>query len=166
MLTALLAAGAVLCAIEALVSNRLLASAIWLAGVSALSAILFYLLGAREVAVVELSVGVGLVTVLFVFAINIAGDEPSRSRSILLKTIAWLIALAAVALLGWVAFPGPAVRSPLLEVSFQTILWNQRGMDVLLQIVLIFAGALGVLGLLGPTQSEHLHPQPAKEKTS
>jgi multisubunit Na+/H+ antiporter MnhB subunit len=147
-----------------LVSDRLLTSAIWLAGLSALSAILFYLLGAREIAVVELSVGVGLVTVLFVFAINIAGDEPTLSRPVFVRTLAWLCALAAAALLGWVAFPGPAAHSPLLEPTFHTVLWDQRGMDVLLQIVLIFSGALGVLGLLGSTHSSPSHP-PAKEKT-
>jgi len=164
MLTALLAAGAVLCAIEALRSERLLASAIWLAGVSALSAILFYLLGAREVAVVELSVGVGLVTVLFVFAINIAGDEPSRLQPALMQTLIWLASLTAAALLGWMAFPGPAVRSPVLEPSFQAILWDQRGLDVILQIVLIFSGALGVLGLLVPTASTPAHmPLPKEE---
>jgi uncharacterized MnhB-related membrane protein len=163
MLTALLAAGAILCAIQALRSDRLLASAIWLAGVSALSAILFYLLGAREVAVVELSVGVGLVTVLFVFAINIAGDVPSIRRPALYRAIAWLVALAAIALLGWLAFPGPAVHSPLLEPDFQTILWEQRGLDVILQIVLIFSGALGVLGLLGTMDTVPAHQHPAKK---
>jgi uncharacterized MnhB-related membrane protein len=164
MLTALLAAGAVLCALQALLSDRLLASAIWLAGVSALSAILFYLLGAREVAVVELSVGVGLVTVLFVFAINIAGDEMTRSRPMLLRLLAWLLALTAVALLGWVALPGPAVRSPLLEATFQTLVWDQRGLDVLLQTVLIFSGALGVLGLLGASRSGTAQTDTVKEK--
>jgi uncharacterized MnhB-related membrane protein len=163
MLTALLSAGAFLCAIQALRSDRLLASAIWLAGVSALTAILFYLLGAREVAVVELSVGVGLVTVLFVFAINISGDVPSPVRPLLFRALAWLTAMAAVALLGWAAFPGPAVRSPLLEPSFQAILWDQRGMDVLLQIVLIFSGALGVLGLLGSTDTGAAHSVPSKK---
>jgi uncharacterized MnhB-related membrane protein len=153
MLTALLAAGAVLCAIQALRSDRMLASAIWLAGLSALSAVMFYLLGAREVAVVELSVGVGLVTVLFVFAINITGDTPSVPRAALYRALAWLTAMAAVALLGWAAFPGPAVHAALLEPSFQTILWDQRGLDVLLQIVLIFSGALGVLGLLGSSEA-------------
>jgi len=53
----------------------LIASALWLAGVSALVSIMCYLLGAYAVAVIELSVGAGLVTVLFVFAISIAGEE-------------------------------------------------------------------------------------------
>jgi len=34
------------------------------------------------------------------------------------------------------------------EPGFAAILWNDRLLDVALQVVLIFAGVLGVLGLL------------------
>jgi uncharacterized MnhB-related membrane protein len=70
--------GLLVCAVQAVRVQRLLNSALWLAGASALVALLIYMLGAPEVAVIELSVGAGLVTVLFVFAINIAGEECSR----------------------------------------------------------------------------------------
>ena len=63
-------------AILSIRSKRLITSALWLAGVSALLSVVFYLFGAHLVAVVELSVGAGLVTVLFAFAISVAGDEP------------------------------------------------------------------------------------------
>ena len=52
------------CAYRALISKHLLPSALYLACVSALVSITLYLLGAYEVAVIELSVGAGLVTVL------------------------------------------------------------------------------------------------------
>ena len=52
------------------------------ADVSASLAALLYALGAHEVAVIELSVGAGLVTVLFVFAINIAGEEPIEIKAL------------------------------------------------------------------------------------
>ena len=81
MLYALLVAGAVVCAFQALRASHLLPSAIWLAGVSALTAITLYTMGAHEIAVIELSVGAGLVTVLFVFAISIAGDDAMDARS-------------------------------------------------------------------------------------
>src|SRR5512135_3843744 len=70
-------------AVAAIRARRLLTSAIWLAGVSALVSIVLYLYGAHEVAVIELSVGAGLVTVLFVFAISIAGDDPIDRRPVL-----------------------------------------------------------------------------------
>ncbi len=76
MFDLLIVAATLVCALQAVRSRRLLMSALWLAGASALVALMMYLLGAPEVAVIELSVGAGLVTVLFVFAINIAGEEP------------------------------------------------------------------------------------------
>ncbi len=75
MLYALVGVGALGCAVAAVTSKRMLISAIWLALASALVALDMYLLGAPFIAVIELSVGAGLVTVLFVFAINLTGDE-------------------------------------------------------------------------------------------
>lgn len=149
MLYICLVAGAIVCAFQAVRARRLLAAALWLAGVSALIAILLYMLGAREVAVIELSVGAGLVTVLFVFAINVAGEEAMDARAVLPRPIAWTLVIASSALLGEMILPSigfGGVRAA--ESSFASVLWQDRGLDVLVQIVLIFAGVLGVLGLL------------------
>jgi uncharacterized MnhB-related membrane protein len=145
----LIAAGLLVCAIQAVRAHRLLPSALWLAGASALVSLLMFLLGAPEVAVIELSVGAGLVTVLFVFAINIAGEEPLTQKPLLPQWLAWVFVLIAVLLMGWlilpmlnVVLPGPSYT------EFTSALWENRSLDVLLQIVLIFAGVLSVLGLL------------------
>jgi len=37
--------------------------------------------------------------------------------------------------------------------AFAEMLWQQRGLDVLVQIVLIFAGVLGLLGLLAEVEA-------------
>ena len=92
-------------AIQAIRAQRLLHSAIWLAGVSALLAILFYQLGAHQVAVIELSVGAGLVTVLFVFAIGMAGEDQIKLRPLIPRPLVWGLVIAAMFLLGWLAFP-------------------------------------------------------------
>jgi uncharacterized MnhB-related membrane protein len=143
-----LVAGAVLCAIQALRATRLLSSALWLAGVSALVAIAMYEMGAKQVAVVELSVGAGLVTVLFVFAISIAGDDAMADQSV----VPWSLAVGLLALfviiLGAMVLPLDEVDSSIQEPSFATMLWDHRALDVLVQIVLIFTGVLAVLGLL------------------
>ena len=47
------------------------------------------LLGAPEIAVIELSVGAGLVTVLFVFAINLTGEENLDAKRMMPKPLAW-----------------------------------------------------------------------------
>ncbi len=104
ILNVLLGIATLICAIQAIRSNRLLISAIWLAGASALTALIMYLLGAHQVAVIELSVGAGLVTVLFVFAINISGEEVFKPARLVPKPMAWVVALLATALLIWFTY--------------------------------------------------------------
>ncbi len=56
----------------------------------------------------------------------------------------------------------PGLRTPagpVPEAPFATVLWEQRALDVLLQVVLIIGGVLGVLGLLAEGR-----PQARKEK--
>lgn len=150
MFDLLIVAAMLVCAWQAVRGTRLLISALWLAGASALAAVTMYRLGAPEVAVIELSVGAGLVTVLFVFAINIAGEEPPVALRSLVPwplaalAVLWPVGLAAVMVL-------PALRTAPVFVraeSFATVLWEQRGLDAVLQVVLIVGGVLAVLGLL------------------
>jgi uncharacterized MnhB-related membrane protein len=158
----LIVIGILVCAVQAIKAQRLLVSALWLAGTSALTALLLYLLGAYRVAVIELSVGAGLVTVLFVFAINIAGEEAVDLRSILPRPLAWTLVAASVLFLAVLVFPALNIEpaAPLGDF-FTAIFWEDRQLDVILQIVLIFAGVLGVLGLLSEGK-----PAAPKEKDS
>lgn len=149
----LIVAGFLVCAVQAIHAKRLLLSALWLAGTSALVALEMNLLGAPEVAAIELSVGAGLVTVLFVFAINIAGEEEvaqlARQLPIVPRPLAWTLVLASVLLLGWMNLDVLGIHVEIQQtMEFKAVLWENRVLDVLLQMVLIFAGVLGVLGLL------------------
>lgn len=150
MLYILIAIGTLICAIQAIRTFRLLVSALWLAGTSALVALMLFLMGAPEVAVIELSVGAGLVTVLFVFAINLTGHEKLGFSFVIPRAISFGLIALAVILLGYFILPHlqPAVPA-LAGLDFRTTLWQSRTLDVFLQIVLIFAGVLGVLGFLG-----------------
>ena len=149
MIELLTVAVTLVCAVQAIRAERLLVSAIWLAGTSAAVSLLMYSLGAAEIAVIELSVGAGLVTVLFVFAINIAGDEPIPVRSRVPRPLAWVVTLGSLGLLGWLTLPSLGVSLPGAGTDrFATALWEHRSADVLLQVALIFAGVLGVIGLL------------------
>lgn len=152
MLQAVLVVAAIVCAIQAIRSGRLLVSALWLAGVSALVATLFYAMGAFEVAVIELSVGAGLVTVLFVFAIGVAGDELATARSPLPWSLAVVLVGLTMVVLIWLlrGVPGQATAgaTPAGVASFAASLWMDRALDAIVQIVLIFTGVVGVLGLL------------------
>jgi uncharacterized MnhB-related membrane protein len=153
MLYILLVLMMIVCAIQAIRTKQLLTSALWLAGVSALIALTLYSLGAAQVAVIELSVGAGLVTVLFVFAINIASDEDSDKKSVLPAWLTWALAGLAVLVLAWLALPLESLGVPVPELSFTSVLWEQRGLDVMVQIVLIFAAVLGLLNILSEIET-------------
>ncbi len=169
MLELVLAAGAVLCAILAISAPRLILSAIWLAGASACVAILLYSFGAFQVAVIELSVGAGLVTVLCVFAISMAGEEAMAARTLVPRPLAAGLVLISVLLLAWMNLPLAGILSPQQpSTSFTAVLWQQRGLDVLVQVALIFSGVLGALGLLAervrvPGPAAEPAPQPQSE---
>lgn len=154
-------AGLLICAVQAVRAQRLLLSALWLAGASALAALMLYLLGAPEVAVIELSVGAGLVTILFVFAINIAGEESLPIQTIVPKPLAWLLMVTSILLLIWMNLDlvGFQINIPEPHIAqFNQVLWGDRLLDVLLQMVIIFCGVLGVLGLLS-----EIHPKAIEE---
>ncbi len=161
VLQILIVAAALICAFQALRARRLLVSALWLAGCSALVALMIYMLGAPEVAVVELSVGAGLVTILFVFAINIAGEETLPERSPIPRPLAWGMIVVSVLLLAWFILPRilPVLPAP-AAVAFSQVAWEQRGLDMLLQVALIFTGVLGVVGLLVDHKSSHASGHP------
>jgi NADH:ubiquinone oxidoreductase subunit 6 (subunit J) len=157
MLDILIGAGCLICAYLAVREKHLLISALWLALTSALVAWMMYRLGALEVAVVELSVGAGLVTVLFVFAINIAGDETVVKLPVIPRPLAWGVIVVGVALLGWMILPALQIDKFAATMSFPSgsiddfrrMVWQERSLDTLLQVVLIFSGVMAVLGLLG-----------------
>lgn len=147
MLNGVIVLVAIICAAQAIRSQRLLNSAIWLATASALTALLIYLLGVPQLAVIELSVGAGLVTVLFVLAISISGEEAFSAPTLVPKPLALAVVFIAAALLAWSILPLPPI-SIFSASSFTNVFWHERGLDVLAQIVLIFAGVLGVLNLV------------------
>jgi NADH:ubiquinone oxidoreductase subunit 6 (subunit J) len=158
MVAVLLAVAAYVFAIQAIRAQRLIVSALWLAGVSALLAVLFYLMGAYAVAAIELSVGAGLVTVLFVFAINVAGEEMMGMSGIVPRLLVAVLLIGAVLLLGWLALPQSPIQAPPSEPSLPAFVWGLRGLDVLVQIVLIFSGVLGLLGLLAEAKAPLRQP--------
>jgi len=144
----LLSLGAAFCAYRAMISHHLLPSALYLACVSALATVMLYMLGAHEVAVIELSVGAGLVTVLLVYALSVIGEDTFDPASIIPKPFAFLLVAAIALLVGWMAYPlvtQPAVNG---KVLLADVLWKQRALDVWVQVALIFSGVMGVLGLL------------------
>lgn len=142
----LLVVGTLICAVLAVQARRLLTAALWLVGVSVLTAILLYMLDAYVMAVIELSLSAGLVTILMVFAITMVGaDSPDQPVS---RPLNWLLIAAMLLLVIGLTLPLLPLQPTIPETAFATIFWQLRQSDVFTQIAMIFAGVLGLLGLL------------------
>src|SRR5581483_4823589 len=142
MIDGLISVAGIVCAVQALRAARLLAAAVWLAGASAFTALWLYRLGTTQLAVIELAVGAGLVTVLFVFAISISGEEAFAGHSRVPKPLALGLVAVALALLALQFASGSgaarAAAPSAAGVSISNVFWNDRALDTLVQIVLIF----------------------------
>lgn len=159
MLYAIILTSAVFCAFLTIRARQLIVSALWLAGTSALTSICLYALGAKMAAMIELSVGAGLVTVLFVFAISIAGDDALKADAFISGRLVAALVIAFALLLAWMVLPldDTSRLTPALagETTFSEVVWGDRALDTLLQLVLIFVGVLCLLGLLTDEKPPH-----------
>ena len=144
--------------IQAIRAKQLISSVLWLAGVSALLSIIIYRLGAYQAAVIELSVGAGLVTVLFVFAISIAGDETQTYPRLIPLGVAAILAFIVIVVLAWFILAVELEPTTATEPQLGVLLYQQRGLDLVVQLVLIFAGTLGLLGLLAEASAPLQYP--------
>ena len=152
--------GAVFCAYRAIVAKRILSATIYLACISALTSTVIYLLGAAQVAVMELSVGAGLVTVLLVYALSVVGDDAIDPTSVIPKPLAFVLVGLTAVMFGWMAYPALPAYFEHGSMTLAVSLWQSRVLDVWIQIALIFSGVMGVLGLLSektPGKSEEIY---------
>ena len=111
--------------------------------------------------------GAGLVTVLFVLAISVAGEDPIELKSMIRKPIAWALVLIPIGLLALMILPSIVVAPTTGEPPFAEVMWQQRGLDALVQSGLIFAAVVGLLGLLSDakvrvTRTRTVHAQTVK----
>jgi len=155
MIDLILVVALIYCAFQVMNSAKLLNVTIWLAFTSAFVAMLIFRLGAPHVAVIELSVGAGLVTVLFVFAFSIVGEATFDESTLIPRPLVWLLIMVTAFVIGWYVFPLPETQEFLIKIPFGRMLWEHRGLDVIAQIVLIFSGVMGLIGLLSePKQTK------------
>jgi uncharacterized MnhB-related membrane protein len=149
---------AIFFAYRAMVAKRILTATLYLAGVSACVSAVLYLLGAHEVAVIELSVGAGLVTVLLVYALSVVGEDALDPSSVVSKPLAYVFAVGVGVALIWLLYPLSGKGLSFAISKLATVLWEQRVLDVWIQIALIFSGVMGILGLLSETKGTKSEP--------
>lgn len=134
-------------------SRHLVTLSIALACMSALSSTLLYLGGAGTVAVIELSVGAGLVAVLFAFANGLLSERDDNFGFALPNLLAILLAGAVFGILltnlvDW-QIAEPIVGD--LKIHF----WEERGADIVALMALIFTAVLGVFAVIAERGKAH-----------
>ena len=150
-----------LAAVWSVMGRSLLKATIGLAVTSAILSIIIFRLGSPLAAVFELSVCTGLITVVFVSTISLTKPlthkdiiEMSKKRNrrfIYLPVILGLVAFALIR----AGIPKGLIMSTGETVGNVTeVLWNMRQLDMFGQIILIIAGALGVVVLFAETKSD------------
>ena len=132
------------------VQTTILRAAIGLAGVSVLLTILMFQMAAPIAGAFELSVCAGLVTAVFVSAISltrqVSAEEAEQLRRLRARRLRPAIAVAAaVAALLW---PWSDVRDVApapggAGVAVRDLLWGERRLDLLGQLVIVFVGVYG-----------------------
>ena len=150
----ILLAAMTLAAIWTVMGRSLLKATIGLAVTSAILSIIIFRLGSPLAAVFELSVCTGLITVVFVSTISLTKPlthkeivELSKTRMRRFIYLPIILILAAFALIK-IGMPKALVMSTGEDLSNVTeVLWNMRQLDMFGQVILIIAGALGVVVL-------------------
>ena len=135
-------------------TTRLMQSALALAALSVLISIILFLFGAPWAALFELSLCVGLVTVILAVAVNLTKPdspepetEPENARR--LRILPLVLIFMGVLLLIVLIVTGfslaPISVSNISAESFRDVFWGSRQADILAQIILILVGAVTVV---------------------
>ncbi len=144
-------------ALWAVLAPTLLRGAIALALTSALVTILMFQMDAPLAGVFELSVCAGLITVVFVSTISLtrprgeaqAQERAEQRRRAFLPLVGVAFGLGALLWAGGYVLEAGAVAAPpsgaAAALGVREALWNVRRLDLLGQLIVIFAGVFGVV---------------------
>ena len=150
----ILIAGLVMAAVWTVMTTRLLRSVIGLAVTSVILTIIMFKLDSPLAAVFELSVCAGLISAIFISCIGLTQRLTEEQLAVrrkerlpkfwLLPIILVLVGVALYQLHIPIDFHLQAAPT---ENDVRNIIWNLRHLDLLGQIVILLAGAFGVVAL-------------------
>jgi len=142
-----------LAALWTVMGRSLLKATIGLAVTSAIITILMFRLDSPMAAVFELSVCTGLMTVIFVSTISLT--KPLTHKEVVALSKArmkrfWYLPLILILLgagLSLIKLPNYFAETVISGIpqDMRQVLWNSRQLDIFGQIIIIIAGALGVV---------------------
>jgi len=143
--------GLVISGLWTVMTVRLIRAIVGLAVTSAILSVLIYRLGAPFAAVFELSVCAGLIPVIFIITVNFTERitkerlrERRKERFVKFWYLPVVIGISCLLLIKYLKIPQFSLPAPAQEQDVRNVLWNMRHLDLLGQIVVLLAGALGV----------------------
>lgn len=145
MIPELFAAGLIVSACLVIFLDEPVYSVAALALVFVLTALLYALSGAIFASVFQFAVGVGTLAILFLSG-EMLSEKPQNKTS--LSKALPVAFLGALLSLPSIIFSFSESNSALPTVSFADALWNLRGVDVILQGLVIMTVALGIVIVL------------------
>jgi NADH:ubiquinone oxidoreductase subunit 6 (subunit J) len=133
--------GLLVSAVLALFIEEVIYSVAALAGTFLFTALIYALSGALFAGIFQFSVGVGTLAVLFLSG-EMLGDKPLKKISSV--RVAALVAGGILLSLPAMFLSVSGASGANSNVDFGEALWNQRGLDVVLQALVILTVALGI----------------------
>jgi NADH:ubiquinone oxidoreductase subunit 6 (subunit J) len=141
MILEIISIGLIVSACLALFLDEMIYSVAALSGTFIFTAILYILNGSVFAAIFQFVVGIGTLAILFLSG-EMLGDKPlkkaSPQKSFALIGVGVVLSLPAI-FLSVSGSPGTTT-----DASFGDALWNLRGMDVVLQALVILTIAIGI----------------------
>jgi NADH:ubiquinone oxidoreductase subunit 6 (subunit J) len=141
MIFEILAVGLIISAVLALFLDEVVYSVAALSGTFLFTALIYYLNGATYAAIFQFVVGIGTLAILFLSG-EMLGDKSTKKASPA-KT-GGLIGAGVVLSLPAIFLSVSGQTTAGATVDIGEALWNLRGVDVLLQAIVIFTIALGI----------------------
>jgi NADH-quinone oxidoreductase subunit J len=150
----ILGASLVLAAVWTVMTARLLRSVIGLALTSVILTIIMFKLNSPLAAVFELSVCAGLISAIFISCISLTQrltDEQAAEKQKVRFSKFWLLpvilVLTGVAMYQFHLPLDFHLQAAPNQMDVRNIIWNMRHLDLIGQIVILLAGAFGVVAL-------------------
>ncbi len=149
----LLLIGLTVAALGAVMKRETVKAAIALALSSIILAILLYRLLSPLAAVFELSVCAGLITVIFMSTVSLTKSLTKSQEDERLHTLAPQFAVLPMLVVGvgillvYIGIPSFTLGAAAPAADVRTVIWNERQIDLVGQVLVILAGFFGVLVL-------------------
>jgi len=133
---------------------RLIRAVVGLAMTSLILSVLMYRLNSPLAAVFELSVCAGLISVIFITTVSFTQRLSKerlrlrrRERFVKFWYLPFIVIATGLLLSQYLKIPRFDLPLSIQERDVRSILWNMRHLDVLGQIIVLLAGAFGVVVL-------------------